>query len=335
MVGGLHLLFQMTKLCLNLDSSLCKVRRRISRCAHKLVPAVLWSRPIPRRIEYSQTLGSNTYLIGTGAQRILIDTAVGLPVWLSSLRSVLADEQCTVAHALITHYHPDHIGGIRDLLAVNPDTAIHKCIPSEPGPSTPVDTAFRDVLRPLAPGQTLRVPGASIRTLPCPGHTPDHLAFVLEPESAEGVLPSLDTPRAVFTGDAVLGNGTAVFNDLVAYEKCLEALAAECAAPDGDAASAASPRLVRGYPGHGVVIPDLGARVAQYQTHRELREREVLRAMREGARTPAEIVAAVYTGLEGELRNAAEKGVRLVLKKLEAEGRVQREDGDRWVIVED
>ena len=302
--------------------------------------AVPSTRPPPTRRAYSSNPGSDTYLIGTGAQRILIDTGAGLPAWLASLRTVLADEQCTVAHALITHYHPDHVGGIRDLLGLSPDVAIHKCIPAEPGPSKPVDLAFRDVLRPLAPGQAFRVPGAALRTLACPGHTPDHVAFVLEPASPEGVLPSLDAPRAVFTGDAVLGHGTAVFDDLAAYEKSLAALAAECVASgddadDGSGAPPGTPLMVRGYPGHGAVVPDLGARVAQYRTHREAREREVLRAIREGAHTPAVIVAAVYEGLEGALRDAAERGVRLVLRKLEGEGRVRRDEGDRWVIVED
>lgn len=44
-----------------------------------------------------------------------------------------------------------------------------------------------------------------MRAFHCPGHTADHMVFVLEEESA------------MFTGDNVLGHGTAVFENLTVY----------------------------------------------------------------------------------------------------------------------
>ena len=244
---------------------------------------------------------------------------------------MLTDEACTVTCALLTHYHADHVGGVDDLLAGCPDASVHKYRPAHPSASAATDARLAPVLRPLAPGQTFRVPGAAVRALFTPGHTPDHVAFALEPPDAStdggaGANAHTEGPCAMFTGDAVLGHGTAVFDDLTAYEKCLATLAAECDAAGGPP--------VRGYPGHGAVLEDLGATVARYQSHRAAREKEILRALRDGARTTPAIVDAVYGGLDADLQKAAGRSVELALGKMESDGQVRRE-GEKWEACED
>ncbi|KAK0384220.1 hypothetical protein NLU13_8308 [Sarocladium strictum] len=54
--------------------------------------------------------GTNTYLLGTGPRRILIDTGEGKPAWLNSLRSTLEQEEATVENGvtLTASHTPGH-----------------------------------------------------------------------------------------------------------------------------------------------------------------------------------------------------------------------------------
>ncbi|KAI9822897.1 MAG: hypothetical protein M1832_002922 [Thelocarpon impressellum] len=245
--------------------------------------------------------GTNTYLLGTGPFRILIDTGEGVPSWIDALGQLLTSESATITAAILTHHHADHVGGVPDLLALSPSTKIYKHPPAA------------SAQLPLLDAQTLSVPGATLRAAHTPGHTPDHLALHLLEEDA------------LFTGDAVLGHGTAVFDDLALY-----------------LASLARMRTLfkgRAYPGHGAVIGDGPARVEGYIRHRQEREQQVLDVLgsshsaEEEGWTPTEIVGVVYREVPVSLHVPAEGGVVQVLRKLEGEDRVVVESGTgRWRI---
>ena len=130
--------------------------------------------------------------MGKGRSRLLLDTGEGKPFWSRCLSSILTSESITISQAIITHWHPDHVGGVADLLSLCPEVKVYKHDPSSGQ-------------EPIHDCQIFETEGAKLRAFHCPGHTADHMAFVLEEENA------------MFTGDNVLGHGTAVFEDLTLY----------------------------------------------------------------------------------------------------------------------
>lgn len=105
----------------------------------------------------------------------------------------------------------------------------------------------------------------------------------------------------------------------------------------------------RGYPGHGAVIENAGARITEYIKHRQQREDEVLRVLQFGkldvaadessperkqAWTPIELVKRIYVGVPESLHVPASHGVLQVLMKLEDEGRtVHVSESGKWRLV--
>jgi hypothetical protein len=72
-------------------------------------------------------------------------------------------------------------------------------------------------------------------------------------------------------------------------------------------------------------------KIDEYIHHRFEREGKILNAVRESARTPAEIVSIVYTDVNPKAYPMAERAVLAHLAKLEAENLVTRETGGRFL----
>ncbi|KAJ0115897.1 hypothetical protein J7T55_004066 [Diaporthe amygdali] len=243
--------------------------------------------------------GTNTYLLGTGSRRLLIDTGEGKPSWIAALKRTLAEENAVVSHALISHWHGDHQGGIKDLLALSAETQVLKNQPE-------------DGQLDIADGQKFSVDGATLTAVHTPGHTVDHMIFVFEEE------------KAMFTADNVLGQGTAVFEDLATYLTSLDKMKELF---DG-----------RAYPGHGPVIDDGPAKIREYISHRQQREDQItqtLQSVNKATGTaswePMELVKIIYRDVPETLHLPAQGGVMQVLQKLEKEGKAAKE-GSRWVL---
>lgn len=126
----------------------------------------------------------------------------------------------------------------------------------------------------------------------------------------------------MFTADNVLGQGTAVFEDLSTYMKSLEAMSKAFKG--------------RAYPGHGPVIEDGPAKVLEYIKHRKLREKQVLDVLgqdKEGGWTSMDIVKVIYKDYPENLWLPAERGILQILGKLLKDGKVVHDEGkDTWCL---
>jgi glyoxylase-like metal-dependent hydrolase (beta-lactamase superfamily II) len=228
--------------------------------------------------------GTNTWIAGRGPS-VVIDPG---PDDAGHILAV-ADEAEPVGAILLTHRHPDHTPGARRLAAVT-GSAVLAYQPEEGE-------------RRVAPGEVVEAGEVRLRAIHTPGHTPDHLCFLSEPD---GLL---------FTGDTVLGRGTSVIDppdgDMAAYVRSLATL------------RALEPSVI--YPGHGPIVFTPKGKLDHYLRHRAAREEAVLDAVARGRRTPAEIVTDVYADEVPEsVYPVAARSVLAHLLKLEREGAVAR-----------
>ncbi|MGY1750273.1 MBL fold metallo-hydrolase [Modestobacter sp. SYSU DS0511] len=261
----------------------------LPRTAHlePLVTRVLAPNPSPMTLD-----GTNTYLVGEpgSGQVVVVDPGPDDPAHLAAVQQALVARGTRVVAVLVTHHHGDHAEAAQPW-GRHFDAPVAAATPEVAGPRGRV----------LAPGERLRLAGTTLRVVPTPGHTADHLAFRLD-------------SGAVLVGDAVLGRGTSVVThpegDVLAYLMSLRRL--------HDLGPAAL------YCGHGPELTvDPGAVLAYYLAHRAHREDQLLAALAEGPRSVAELVAQVYAAVPRAVWPAATQSTRATLAKLRAEGRVE------------
>jgi len=257
--------------------------------------------------------GTNTYLVGA-PDTVVVDPGPDDPVHLDA---VVEAGAARIRYVLVTHTHPDHAPGAAALAARTGATLLGF---GARGGFVPDGE--------LADGDIVAVPGARLTALHTPGHAPDHLCFLFEPEvdtSPDGV-PS----RVLLSGDHVMGGSTVAIappdGDMAAYLTSLRRLLR--LDPPIDAIA----------PGHGPLIVEARAVLEGYVSHRLARERSVLEALgRLGPASPDELVDAVYGHLLPSLRWAASATLWAHLRKLGAEGRAVGDDPDgrgaRWRLA--
>ncbi len=124
----------------------------------------------------------------------------------------LSDHGLTLQAILVTHHHPDHVGGVRELHDITGAEVYGPAREDLPTPFTPV-----------MHGDQLDLLGQTVDVLDVPGHTAGHVAFV---------LPNAPKSPVLFCGDTLFSGGCGrIFEgtpaQMLASMDCLAALPAE------------------------------------------------------------------------------------------------------------
>ena len=102
----------------------------------------------------------------------------------------LAQHGLALTAILITHHHPDHVGGVKALREAYPDCRV----------IGPADSPFKGSTNPIHPGDTALWEGITFTSMAVPGHTLDHIAFFTDETAITG-RPLL------FAGDTLFVSG--------------------------------------------------------------------------------------------------------------------------------
>ena len=156
-------------------------------------------------------------------------------------------------------------------------------------------------------------PEISLRTMHTPGHARGHLCFY---EERTGTLISGD--NIVGLGSVLIDPPEGNIRDYLHSLKRMRAL----------------PNLSVIFGGHGPAIANPYAKIDEYISHRLEREQRILQAVLEGATTPGEIVARVYTDVSPKAHAMAERAVLAHLEKLVEDKLVQQSEKGQFVLAD-
>lgn len=186
--------------------------------------------------------GTNSYLVGVD-EIVVIDPG---PADAAHVAAIVGCGGDRIRWIALTHRHDDHAGAAADLAERTGAQVL-----GFPG---------------IGEGFVLEATEFRLLAMHTPGHSPDHLCYLMEEE------------RMLFSGDTVVDGSTVVTappdGDMAAYVLSLERLASRRL------------RLRRMAPGHGQLIEDPAAQVAACLSYRLQQEAEVLAGLEAGPSDP-------------------------------------------------
>ena len=263
--------------------------------AEGVVRAPLAARTLP---PFTHT---NAYVVAADGVGIVVDPGAGDEAALATLRAALVrarvDEPKGV---LLTHTHPDHVGGVAALRTLWPDLQVW----APAGELGRCDPAWRAVG--VRHGRRLTLGDAVVTLVGTPGHALDHVAVWWEER------------RVLLAGDLVAGEGSVWVGlpdgDVATYLASLER------------AAALEPAVVA--PAHGPVRRDGATVLLEARRHRLAREAGVLAVLAEGPADLSALRAQLYPALDPAAHDLAERAILAHLAKLLRERRVMHVGGD-------
>jgi glyoxylase-like metal-dependent hydrolase (beta-lactamase superfamily II)/8-oxo-dGTP pyrophosphatase MutT (NUDIX family) len=246
------------------------------------------------------------YLIHTSEEMLVVDPGSPYEDEQQALAECLDEmiaEGRRVKEIIITHLHPDHIGGVNVLkthLGGDVPVAAHALTAEA---LRDIDSGVH-VDRLIADGDVITLEGepqVRLTAMHTPGHARGHLCFH-------------DAERgALLTGDNIVGVGSVLIDppegNMRDYLNSLERMRS-------------LPNLSVLFGGHGPAVATPYRKLDEYISHRLEREQNILAAVREGATEPKQIVAKVYTDVSPKAYAMAERAVLAHLEKLREDGAI-------------
>lgn len=229
--------------------------------------------------------------------------------YIELLEKVLEEEKAKITTVVLTHWHTDHIGALNNLRErniIDDDCKVWKF------PRSDLDENFDELrLSKLIDNHQFTVDeNIKLRAIHTPGHTTDHAIIFNEND------------KTLYSGDCILGEGTAVFEDLYDYMNSLRKILE------------LKPEKI--YPGHGNVIEGAVEKIQYYISHRQERERQILEVLStKSPQTVMGIVEVIYRETPENLWKAAAFNVHHHLTKLKKEEKVnqlEKDNEEYWEI---
>jgi endoribonuclease LACTB2 len=243
---------------------------------------------------------TNCYIIGN-RELVVIDPGSPYRQEQEELNSYL-DQQLSlgkrVKEILITHLHPDHIGGVEALRSHlrNVPVAAHSLTASA------IDIRIDRFVEENELISLKGDPEISLRAMHTPGHARGHLCFYSEPTGS------------LITGDNIIGIGTVLIDppegNMRDYLNSLERLRS-------------LPKLSVLLGGHGPAMANPKLKIEEYIKHRLQREQQIIDCLDGKGMNVADIVSVVYKDIRPEALDMAARSTIAHLEKLSAEERVE------------